>query len=292
MQKQRNMDLVDLHSTQVKAKRIAEATVIRVALFDMAGTTVDDLIQKPNFSSSVPLVIGAYDSAFRKGGVELSFDELNGYRGKNKIDVFRAVMQKYRTDLSNEERNSLAQRLHDEEFVPALLENVPYLKEMPGTSDLFAYLKEQGVYVATGSGFPQVVTDAINRQLGWQERGLVQFGICGETAGGGRPKPNMINATLVAAGVLPKETDLSKKVEGFDYSVLLKTGDTTEDIYEGNNVGATVIAVSSGTQSVETLVQAGSRVVLPSVAALRLYLDNHVLLERAYQENQRRLMEY
>lgn len=266
---------------------------IRVAFFDMAGTTVDDLIQKPGFSSSVPLVLGAYDSAFRKGGVELSFDELNACRGRNKLDVFVEKVAKYRTDLSADEQRALAKRLHDEEFVPALLDNVSYLKEMPGTSELFAYLREQQeVYVATGSGFPQVVTDAINAHLGWQKAGLVQFGICGETAGGGRPKPNMINAVLVAAGLLPPETDRSKKVEGFDYSVVLKVGDTAEDIREGNGVGATVVAVSSGTQSVETLVKEGPHVVLPSVGALRLYLDNHVLLEAQYQEHQRRMMEY
>lgn len=261
---------------------------IRVAFFDMAGTTVDDLIQKPGFSSSVPLVLGAYDSAFRKGDVELSFDELNACRGRDKLEVFMEKVKKYRTDLPEEKRTALAKRLHDEEFVPALLENVGYLKEMPGTSDLFAYLREQDVYVATGSGFPQVVTDAINRQLGWQERGLVNYGICGQTAGGGRPKPNMINAVLVAAGLLPQKADRSEKIDGFDYSVVLKVGDTAEDIHEGNGVGATVVAVSSGTQSVETLVKEGPQVVLPSVGALRLYLDNHVRLEARYQEWRKR----
>ena len=257
---------------------------VRVAFFDMAGTTVDDLIRKEGFSSPVPLVLGAYDSAFKVGGVELPFDELNACRGRSKLEVFKEKVGKYRTDLPEEERDALAKRLHDDEFVPALLANVQYLREMPGTSDLFAYLREQNVYVATGSGFPQVVTDAINAHLGWQRAGLVQLGVCGE-----RPKPNMINAALVAADLLPPGTDLSKKVDDVDYSVVLKVGDTFEDVREGNGVGATVVAVSSGTQSVETLVKEGPRVVLPSVAALRLYGDNHLLWERAYQEEQRRM---
>ena len=55
----------------------------------------------------------------------------------------------------------------------------------------------------------------------------------------------------------------------------IKIGDTLEDIHEGKSVGATVIAVSSGTQSIDTLVKGNPKVVLPSVAAVPLYLENH-----------------
>ena len=55
----------------------------------------------------------------------------------------------------------------------------------------------------------------------------------------------------------------------------IKIGDTVKDVEEGLGVGATTIAVSSGTQSIEKLVNAGPRVVLPSLAALPHYLENH-----------------
>lgn len=252
-----------------------EVPRIRLALFDMAGTTVDDMIEKSELEGKLPLVISAYDDAFRKASINLPFEELNACRGRNKIDVFREKVAEYRTDLSPDQQRALAQQLHDEEFVPALLANVPYLREVDGASETFQFLKDSGLYVATGSGFPQVVTDAINRHLGWIEGGLVDFGTCGESVGGGRPKPNMINATLVAAGILPRGTDLSKKQENFDYRVVLKVGDTEEDIKEGKGVGATTVAVSSGTQSIEQLVKAGPIIVLPSVTAIPLYLKNH-----------------
>lgn len=228
---------------------------IKVALFDMAGTTVDDMVKREGYESALPLVIAAYDTAFRTAGIEMSFDELNTCRGKNKIGVFRDKVGQYRQDLPQEERMNLAQSLHDERFVPALLKNVPYTREIDGTSDAFRYLQSHGVYVATGSGFPQVVTDAINERMGWRGNGLVNLGICGETVGGDRPEPHMINATLVAAGYLPQGTDLSKRVPGFDYSILLKVGDTEVDVEEGVNVGATTIAVSSGTHSKERLMK-------------------------------------
>lgn len=111
--------------------------------------------------------------------------------------------------------------------------------------------------------------------MGWKEKGLVDYGTCGAAAGGGRPKPNMINATLVASGHLQKGIDLSKKQEGFNYDTLLKVGDTLEDIHEGQGVGATTIAVVSGTQTLDMLLKANSIVVLPSIAAIPLYLKNH-----------------
>lgn len=254
---------------------LIEMPRIRVAFFDMAATTVDDMVKKPGFEGKLPLVISAYGDASKKGGVELPFDELNACRGRDKIEVFREKVTKYRTDIPEEARMELAQQLHDQEFVPALLENVPYIKEMTGTTETFAYLKDHAIYVATGSGFPPEVTDAINQKLGWKEKGLVDFGTCGARAGGGRPKPHMINQVLVEAGMLPADTDLSKAVPEFDYAVLLKIGDTLEDIHEGQAVGATVIAVSSGTQSVDTLVKGNPKVVLPNVQAVPIYLQNH-----------------
>ena len=35
--------------------------------------------------------------------------------------------------------------------------------------------------MATGSGFPEVVADAINETLGWRGSGLVDYGTCGES---------------------------------------------------------------------------------------------------------------
>src|SRR3989338_6864199 len=244
---------------------------IEVALFDMAATSVDDNIEKPGLDGKLPLVLAAYGSAFEKADIHMSFEELNACRGLDKIEVFREKVTKYRMNLNAEEQAALAQHLHDDEFVPALLSNVRYVKEMPGTSDTFSYLKKNGIFVATGSGFPQVVTDAINEKLGWKEKGLIDYGTCGAAAGGGRPKPNMINAVLIATQKLSPDIDKSQKQDSFDYSVVLKVGDTVEDIQEGKNVGATTIAVVSGTQTLETLLKENPLAVLPSISAVPSY---------------------
>jgi len=251
-----------------------EVPKIKLALFDMAGTTVDDMVVKPGSEMRLPLVIAAYQDAFKQGGIDISYEQLNDCRGRDKLEVFKEKVIKYRTDLSGENQQALARQLHDEVFVPALLDNVQYVREVTGTTETFQYLKDKRVFVATGSGFPKVVTDAINDHLGWKDAGLVDYVTCGESAGGGRPKPNMINDVLVVAGFLQRGIDLSQQVEGFDYRGVLKVGDTVKDIQEGLGVGATTIAVSSGTQSREKLVKAGTMVVLLGVTALPQYLEN------------------
>jgi phosphoglycolate phosphatase-like HAD superfamily hydrolase len=272
---------------------------IKVAYFDIAGTTVDDTVEKPGYEGKLPLIISAYNDAFKKGDIEMPFDELNDCRGRDKIEVFGEKVYMHRRDLTSQtdkefqehllgindgkfspkwlssKQKELAQYLHDKEFVPALLNNIHFIREMPGTTETFDYLKNRGVFIATGSGFPPEVTDAINEKLGWREKGLVDYATCGAKAGGGRPKPNMINDILVAAGLLPSGIDLSIKQLGFDYSILLKVGDTVKDIEEGRNVGAVTIAVSSGTQSVEKLMSPQPTAVLPNVATIPQYLENH-----------------
>jgi phosphoglycolate phosphatase-like HAD superfamily hydrolase len=252
-----------------------EQRLLEVALFDMAATTVDDMVQKPGSYERMPLVLAAYESAFRQGGVEMPYDELNLCRGRNKLEVFNEKVLKYRTDLSADEQRALSQSLHDDHFVPSLLENVPYIGEVKGSTEAFRYLHDRGVFVATGTGFPKIVADAINEQLGWVSAGVVDYATCKAVAGAGRPRPNMINDALVRAGLLPEDTDKSSVVTGFDYGTVLKVGDTVKDVEEGQSVNATNIAVSSGTQPIEKLVEAVPLVVLPSVEALPLYLENH-----------------
>ena len=66
----------------------------------------------------------------------------------------------------------------------------------------------------------------------------------------------------------------------FDYSQVLKVGDTVQDVAEGCNVGALTIAVTSGTQTAAMLGQAGPAAVLPSVAELPGYLLKHGYMPR------------
>ena len=237
---------------------------LRLAMFDMAATTVDDTID------GRPLVLQSFADSFATVHLSVPWEVLNAQRGKDKQQVFQTLLARY-GDLCGTALAQATQALL-QDFTARLLRNVERLHEMPGASAAFAMLKARGVFVALGSGFPLDVTQAIADHLGWFDAGLVDYVTCGEAAGGGRPQPHMINRALQAANLLAPDYPVHRVVPNFDYRQVLKVGDTLQDIAEGQGVGALTIAVASGTQSAEMLAQAGPAAVLPSVANLPDYL--------------------
>jgi len=221
-------------------------------------------------------VVGEKGELTPEGG--MSYDELNACRGRDKMEVFLEKIGTYRTDLAEESVRIVAQQAHDEVFVTKLLANLGYISEIEGTTNTFRFLKEHGVYVATGTGFPKVVADGINNALGWVREGIVDYATCKEIAGAGRPHPNMINDALRQAGILEAGADKGA-IHAIDYSQMIKAGDTKKDVEEGLKVGATVIAVQTGTQDIEGIVadefQGRGVIVLPSVADIPEYLLQH-----------------
>lgn len=238
---------------------------IKLAMFDMAATTVDDTID------GRPLVLQSFADSFASAGVCVPWEVLNAQRGKDKRQVFETLLASH-GGLGGAVLVQRSQALL-QDFTTRLLCNVERLREMPGASAAFAWLKARGVFVALGSGFPLDVTQAIAAHLGWSAAGLVDYVTCGEAAGGGRPQPHMINRALQAAGLLPSDCAVDRVWPDVDYRQVLKVGDTLQDIAEGLRVGALTIAVASGTQSAATLTQAGPDAVLASVAALPDYLN-------------------
>ena len=245
---------------------------ITMALFDMAATTVDDTVD------GRPLVLQSFADSFNAAHVTVPWETLNAQRGKDKMEVFRTLLASH-GGLHGGTLEQTAQRLL-EHFTAQLLRNVARLGEMPGATAAFRFLKQHGVFIALGSGFPLDVTQAIARHLGWTTAGLVDYVTCGEAAGAGRPHPHMLHRSLQAAGILPPDSPVDRVLPDFDYGQVLKVGDTVQDVAEGRNVGALTIAVTSGTQTTETLAQAGPVAVLPSVAELPAWLVAHGYMTR------------
>lgn len=241
----------------------------------MAGTTVNDEIYDTNLMTRVPLVFSAYTDAFKTVGINLSYKELNECRGRNKRDVFKDKIIKYRNDLSVDNQLSLVDILLNK-FINHLLKNIEYIKEISGTSEVFRYLKTLNTFVAVGSGFPYKVIVEIIEKLGWKKNNLIDYFTCGELVGGGRPKPNMINDVLIAAGYLSKKIDISKPIKDFDYSIVLKIGDTVKDMEEAKNVCVYGLGVLTGTHNKNELENiVGKNRVIQSIQYLPAYLKKN-----------------
>jgi phosphonoacetaldehyde hydrolase len=219
---------------------------IRLAVFDMAGTTVDDVID------GVPLILRSYDDAFRRHGVIVPMETLNDMRGRDKKEVVNMLGGEKASDIYRD-------------LVEMLSANVTRVKEIQGASDTFRWLKEHGVAVGVGSGFPAIVTHDIVKHLKWEEKGLIDYWICSEIVDEERPSPAMIRRTMRHCHIR-------------DPAQVVKVDDTAIGIEEGHNAKAHTVAVLTGTQRREKIEAAKPDVILPSIRELPDYLTKNKLL--------------
>jgi len=213
---------------------------LKLVIFDMAGTTVDDEI------NGTPLVLKSYDDAFRKHGIEVPMDVLNEQRGKDK----RTVIEKFGGEKADDIYSF---------FTGVLLENISNVREIVGASETFSFLKKHGVSVALNTGFPKEVAKGIIDHLSWQQSGLIDSWICSEMVGKSRPNPAMIQS-------------LMHRFQIDDPSSVIKIDDTANGIEEGLNAGVITLGVLTGTQSRDRLLDAGALDILDSIRELPSYL--------------------
>jgi phosphoglycolate phosphatase len=219
---------------------------IRLAIFDMAGTTVDDRVD------GVPLVLKSYSDAFEAHGVHVPMEILNEQRGRDKWTVI--------SELGGDEAPAIY-----EDFLGVLNANMGRVKEVTGASETFRFLRDRSVAVVASTGFPAEVAEAIVEHLGWLRDGLIDGWVCSEQVGASRPDPAMILEAMRRYGVT-------------DPGEVLKVDDTAKGIEEGLNAGAHTVGVLTGTQSVQRLSVAGPHSILPSVAGLPGYLNGKGLI--------------
>lgn len=221
-------------------------TQTRLAVFDMAGTTVDDRID------GLPLVLKSYDDAFKNHGVEVPMMVLNANRGRDKWTVVKELGGEHAEDIYRD-------------FIGYLKDNTGKIREMDGASATFSEMKEAGVKVVVGTGFPVEVAQPLVEHLGWVKDGVVDSWVCSELVGASRPDPAMI-------------LDSMKKFEVSDPRAVVKIDDTVKGVEEGLNAGVYTIAVLTGTQNIQMLDASGPDMILRSVKDLPEYLRGKGML--------------
>ena len=123
-----------------------------------------------------------------------------------------------------------------------------------GLPDFFEECRVNGIQVGLNTGYSVKIQQAIVEKLELDK--IVDAYTCAALSGGGRPSPYMVY-------------DLMKKLEIGDCRTVAKAGDTINDILEGNNAGCgLVVGVTSGSDSVEDLTNAGAHAVLDNVTKI------------------------
>ena len=196
---------------------------VRLAVFDIAGTTVAD----------DHAVANAFRKAFESYGYdEISEEDVKPLMGYKKPIAIGMVLEK----LGIEWDADLIENIHNE-FVSEMMDHYEYspdVKPMLQAENVFLQLKEKGIKIALNTGFSKDIADVIVSRLQWKERGLIDDYIASDEVEEGRPQPFMIQTLMKRAGI-----DDSKEV--------IKIGDTEVDVNEGRNAGCSlVVAVTTG----------------------------------------------
>lgn len=224
---------------------------IQLAMFDMAGTTVNDEVD------GYPLMVISMMRAFAKHGIALSSDAINKHRGKQKSEAIQTLLGEA-AELSPTNAEQVGNAVY-RDFLRELESNLSSISEINGTTELFGYLKSKDIYIGVGSGFPMEVVQTIVSQLGWLDKGLLDYVGSAEQVGVGRPNPKMIR-------------DAMEQLDITDGRKVLKIGDTVVDVQEGKNAGAWTVAVLTGSQTEVQLRAAAPDHIISSIQGLRILI--------------------
>ncbi len=205
--------------------------VIRLVVFDMAGTTVHD----------EDFVHQALADALEAAGVAVSREDINAVMGYPKPVAIRTLLE-----TETDPENQLPERtdaIHADflERINTFYRTAPGVREVEGTKDTFSALKASAIKVALDTGFSRPTADIIIDRLGWTEDGLVDLSITSDEVDRGRPYPDMIHRAMHLLDIE-------------DSASVAKVGDTPSDLQEGRQArcGA-IIGVTYGSHSRDEL---------------------------------------
>jgi len=216
----------------------------RLAVFDLAGTT----IQEDGTVSAV------FKEVLSEEGIRSTPEEISRVRGAAKREAFR----KLASDAGQ------AERLY-KRFTEGIRERytISPPREVPGASNTFAWLRQQGVNLALNTGFERETVVMVFSALGWDAK-LIAATVCGDEVSAGRPAPAMIFEAMRRTGI-------------GDPSGVMVVGDTVLDLQAGSAARAGwVIGVTSGAHDRAKLLLAPHTHLLQSVAEIPKLLTGSV----------------
>lgn len=207
-----------------------------LAVFDLAGTTIQD---DGTVATVFKEVLAAED-------IRSTSEEISRVRGAAKREAFRQLVRE----------PAQAERLygHFIEGIRQRYTNSPPC-EVPGTSNTFTWLRQQGVKLALNTGFERETVVMLLSALGWGA-GVIDAVVCGDEVVAGRPAPAMILEAMRRTGIA-------------DPGGVMVVGDTILDLQAGSAASAGwVVGVTSGAHDRARLLQAPHTHLLQSVAEI------------------------
>jgi phosphonatase-like hydrolase len=203
--------------------------MIKLAVFDMAGTTVneDNVVYK------------TLRKAINEAGFDFSLEQvLAEGAGKEKLQAIKSVLSVY----GGIDDSFLADEIFGF-FNEQLKIAYDTMEILPGANaaELFDALKNKGILVVLNTGYNTKTANSLLTKLGWVKGEHYDGLVTASDVTRNRPEPDMIVLAMEQCGITdPKQ--------------VIKVGDSTIDIEEGRNAGCLYnIGITTGAHTHEQL---------------------------------------
>jgi phosphonatase-like hydrolase len=219
--------------------------MIKLAVFDLAGTTVFD----------EDAVNSVFRATLAARGVEADPKVVNSVMGLPKPQAIEILLDQFGRQCSWPPTPANIAAIHEDftQRMCAFYTHDPAVREIPGARAVFARLRERNVKVAVTTGFFRAITDVLLHRLGWSVPATFDASLSSDEVRRGRPFPEMILKLMGDFGITHA-------------NAVAKIGDTKADLEEGTNAGCgLVIGVTTGAYSREQLQSYPHTHIVPSV---------------------------
>jgi phosphonatase-like hydrolase len=218
--------------------------MIRLVVFDMAGTTVDE----------DNVVYKTLRRAINENGYDFSLDQvLEQGAGKEKLQAIKSILKKF-AKVEDDKTSDFIYR----KFIVYLDQAYKDLKVLPQPNavKLFSILKQKKIFVVLNTGYNQETAEGLIRKMNWEKGVEFDDLVTASEVTRNRPDPDMILLAMHKTGIHdPKE--------------VIKVGDSIIDIEEGGNAGCKLnIGITTGAHTYQQLQSAGPDYIINNLLEL------------------------
>jgi phosphonatase-like hydrolase len=218
--------------------------MVKMVVFDMAGTTVDEN----------NIVYKTLQKTINHAGFNFSLQQvLEVGAGKEKLMAIKDIIQSGGNNCDEKEAGGIYNSFSAE---LAQAYNNYKIQPQPGAEELFATLKKKNIVVILNTGYNKPTATAILQRLGWQVGKQIDALITANDVSNNRPQPDMIFLAMQQFGIT-------------DGDEVIKVGDSIIDIEEGKNAGCKLsIGITTGAHTYGQLASANPNGIIHHLSEL------------------------
>jgi phosphonatase-like hydrolase len=224
--------------------------MIRMAVFDMAGTTVDE----------DNVVYKTLLRAISDHGYRFTLEQvLAAGAGKEKLQAIKSILAL--KQINNDQLSAIIYQ----HFLILLNEAYTYLsvRPQPNAPEIFRKLRQQKIIVILNTGYDKETAEKLTAKLDWEKGVIYDDLITASDVENGRPQPDMIFLAM-------DHFDIRQPGE------VIKVGDSVIDIEEGKNAGCALsIGITTGAHTYDQLSSANPDFVISDLLELPAIISSY-----------------